>query len=76
VYQRALVHRIVKRSEQVGERSQKRTMPTRSIALILDWTEDADWLAPPVMRLFFGYWIINGWTKINDLQDFAQRFAG
>src|SRR6266478_2637227 len=49
----------------------------RTITWILGWTESTDWLAPLLMRLFFGYfWIINGWGKIHDLQGFAQRFAG
>jgi len=49
----------------------------RTITWILGWTESTDWLAPLLMRLFFGYfWIINGRGKIHDLQGFAQRFAG
>ena len=49
----------------------------RTITWILGWTESTDWLAPLLMRLFFGYfWIINGWGKIHDLQGFVQRFAG
>ncbi len=48
----------------------------RLIVLGLRVTESLDWLAPLLMRLFFGYfWMISGWGKIHDLDGFAQRFA-
>jgi len=36
-----------------------------------------DWLAPLLMRLYFGYfWAETGWAKIHNLAGFAQRFVG
>lgn len=53
------------------------TILKRLIVLILGWAKAAEWVAPLMMRLFFGYfWILNGWGKSHDLQGFAQRFAG
>jgi len=35
------------------------------------------WLAPLLMRLYFGYfWAETGWGKLQNLDAFAQRFAG
>lgn len=39
--------------------------------------ERVDWLAPLLVRLFFGYfWAETGWAKLHNLAGFAQRFAG
>jgi putative oxidoreductase len=36
-----------------------------------------DWLAPLLMRIYFGYfWAETGWGKIHNLDAFAQRFVG
>jgi len=36
-----------------------------------------DWLAPLMMRIYFGYfWAETGWGKIHNLGAFAQRFVG
>ena len=36
-----------------------------------------DWLAPLLMRIYFGYfWAETGWGKIHNLNAFAQRFVG
>ncbi len=42
-----------------------------------DVAESLDWLAPLLMRLYFGYfWAETGWAKIHNLDAFAQRFVG
>ena len=36
-----------------------------------------DWLAPLLMRLYFGYfWAETGWGKIHNLEAFSQKFVG
>jgi putative oxidoreductase len=36
-----------------------------------------DWLAPLLMRIYFGYfWAETGWGKIHNLAAFSQRFVG
>jgi len=36
-----------------------------------------DWLAPLLMRIYFGYfWTETGWGKIHNLAAFGQRFVG
>ena len=50
---------------------------TRWINLCLRLTDSLDWLAPLVMRIYFGYfWAETGWGKIHNLDAFAQRFVG
>ncbi len=35
-----------------------------------------DWLAPLLMRLYFGYfWVETGWAKIQNLDSFTQHFV-
>ena len=42
---------------------------------LLDLSQRLDWLAPLVVRLFFGYfWLETGWAKLEGLDDFTQRF--
>jgi putative oxidoreductase len=50
---------------------------TRWINAALGLTVSLDWLAPLLMRLYFGYfWAETGWGKIHNLNAFAQRFVG
>ncbi len=36
-----------------------------------------DWLAPLLIRLFFGYfWLETGWAKLHNLDFFTERFVG
>jgi putative oxidoreductase len=50
---------------------------TRRIDASLGLAESLDWLAPLMMRVYFGYfWAETGWAKIHHLQAFAQRFVG
>ena len=54
------------------------------VQLLKRWTNAAlglttslDWLAPLLMRIYFGYfWAETGWGKIHNLNAFAQRFVG
>ena len=44
---------------------------------LLRLARSLDWLAPLVMRLFFGYfWIETGWAKLHNLEFFTERFIG
>ena len=50
---------------------------TRWINAVLGLTVSLDWLAPLLIRLYFGYfWAETGWGKIHNLNAFAQRFVG
>jgi putative oxidoreductase len=50
---------------------------TRWINAALGLTVSLDWLAPLLMRIYFGYfWAETGWGKIHNLDAFAQRFVG
>ena len=43
----------------------------------LGLADSLDWLAPLLMRIYFGYfWAETGWGKIQNLDAFAQRFVG
>ncbi|MDR3386547.1 MAG: DoxX family protein [Rudaea sp.] len=43
---------------------------------ILDVLQRFGWLAPLVVRLFFGYfWLETGWAKIHNLDGFTDRFV-
>ena len=54
------------------------------VQLLKRWTNAAlglttslDWLAPLLVRIYFGYfWAETGWGKIHNLNAFAQRFVG
>jgi putative oxidoreductase len=36
-----------------------------------------DWLAPLLMRIYFGYfWVETGWGKIQNLEAFTEKFVG
>jgi putative oxidoreductase len=49
---------------------------TRWIDAGLGFTASFDWLAPLLMRLYFGYfWAETGWGKVHHLNAFAQRFV-
>ena len=49
---------------------------TRILKRLVVLTLSLDWLAPLLLRLFFGYfWVETGWGKIHNLDTFAQRFA-
>ena len=44
---------------------------------LLALADSLDWLAPLVMRLFFGYfWLETGWAKLHNLDAFIERFIG
>ncbi len=46
---------------------------TRWINLCLRLTDSLDWLAPLVMRIYFGYfWAETGWGKIHNLDAFTS----
>ncbi len=50
---------------------------TRWINAGLALADSLDWLAPLLMRIYFGYfWAETGWGKIHNLDAFAQRFVG
>lgn len=50
---------------------------TRWISAGLGLADSLDWLAPLLMRVYFGYfWAETGWGKIHNLDAFAQRFVG
>jgi putative oxidoreductase len=50
---------------------------TQRINAGLDLANSLDWLAPLLMRIYFGYfWTETGWGKIHNLDAFARRFAG
>jgi uncharacterized membrane protein YphA (DoxX/SURF4 family) len=50
---------------------------TCSINAALGLAASLDWLAPLLMRIYFGYfWAETGWGKIHNLDAFAQRFVG
>jgi putative oxidoreductase len=52
-------------------------MVARWISAGLGLTNSLDWLAPLLMRVYFGYfWAETGWAKIHNLGPFAQRFVG
>ena len=45
--------------------------------VLLGLTDSLDWLAPLVVRLFFGYfWLETGWAKLHNLDAFTERFIG
>ena len=45
-------------------------------AALLRLARSLDWLAPLVVRLFFGYfWLETGWAKLNNLDQFTSRFV-
>jgi len=49
----------------------------RWINAALGLTTSLDWLAPLLVRIYFGYfWAETGWGKIHNLNAFAQRFVG
>lgn len=44
---------------------------------LLKFADSLDWLAPLVVRLFFGYfWLETGWAKLHNLAAFTERFIG
>ena len=44
---------------------------------LLKFADSLDWLAPLVVRLFFGYfWLETGWAKLHNLDAFTERFIG
>ena len=44
---------------------------------LLRLADSLDWLAPLVVRLFFGYfWLETGWAKLHNLDAFTERFIG
>ena len=44
---------------------------------LLRLADSLDWLAPLVVRLFFGYfWLETGWAKLHNLDAFTERFVG
>ena len=44
---------------------------------LLALVDSLDWLAPLLMRLFFGYfWLETGWAKLHNLDAFVERFIG
>ena len=46
------------------------------IRSLLNLTQTLDWLAPLVMRLFFGYfWLETGWGKLHNLPSAIERFT-
>jgi putative oxidoreductase len=50
---------------------------TRWIRAALGLADSLDWLAPLLMRIYFGYfWAETGWGKIHNLDAFAQKFTG
>ena len=52
-------------------------MFTRWVKRSLGLADSLDWLAPLLMRIYFGYfWTETGWGKIHNLDAFAQRFVG
>ena len=45
--------------------------------VLLGLADSLDWLAPLVVRLFFGYfWLETGWAKLHNLDAFTERFIG
>jgi putative oxidoreductase len=49
---------------------------SRWLSTLLGLTDSLSWLAPLLMRLYFGYfWAETGWGKIHNLNAFAQRFV-
>lgn len=43
---------------------------------LLKLTDSLHWLAPLLMRLFFGYfWLETGWAKLHNLDGFTSRFV-
>jgi len=45
-------------------------------AALLRLIRSLDWLAPLVVRLFFGYfWLETGWAKLHNLDQFTARFV-
>jgi len=54
-----------------------RHLLTRWITAGREVAASLDWLAPLLMRIYFGYfWAETGWGKIHNLDAFAQRFVG
>jgi putative oxidoreductase len=50
---------------------------TRLVSAALARADSLDWLAPLLMRLYFGYfWAETGWGKLHNLDAFTQRFIG
>jgi len=48
----------------------------RWVNAVLGLADSLDWLAPLLMRIYFGYfWAETGWGKIHNLGAFAQRFV-
>ena len=49
----------------------------RRIDAGLGLADSLDWLAPLLMRIYFGYfWAETGWGKLHNLDAFARRFTG
>ena len=49
----------------------------RWVNAVLGFADSIDWLAPLLMRIYFGYfWAETGWGKIHNLDAFARRFVG
>jgi putative oxidoreductase len=53
-----------------------RELIVRRCASLLRLARSLDWLAPLVVRLFFGYfWLETGWAKLHNLDQFTARFV-
>ena len=49
----------------------------KQLEQILDWSDQQEWFAQLLVRLFVGYFFMEtGWGKLHNLDGFAQRFAG
>jgi putative oxidoreductase len=49
----------------------------KQLEQILDWIDQQEWFAQLLVRLFVGYFFMEtGWGKLQNLEGFAQRFAG
>ena len=49
----------------------------KHIEQVLDWIDQQEWFAQLLVRLFVGYFFMEtGWGKLDNLDGFAQRFAG
>src|ERR1700730_7724613 len=49
----------------------------KHIEPILDLIDQQAWMAQLLVRLFVGYFFMEtGWSKLHNLDGFAQRFAG
>jgi putative oxidoreductase len=48
----------------------------KAMAYWADVSGSLDWIAPLLMRIYFGYfWAETGWGKIRNLDSFTQRFV-